>query len=725
MRMPTLISADLRPAEVGEDQKDRTDDAEPRSDLGADEPEGQAKPAPWVRIALLVLLAATAGAYLYNLAASGYGNDFYAAAVEAGAKSWKAMFFGSLDPSNFITVDKPPAALWVMELSARIFGFNTWSVMVPNVLEGVAAVGLLFGAVRRVAGPAAGLLAGAILAVTPVAALMFRFDNPDAMLVLLLVAAAYFLTCALERAKTGWLLLAGSFVGLAFLAKMGQALIVVPAFGLAYLIAAPTGLRRRIGQLTAALAAMIVASGWWVAIVALTPAVDRPFIDGSPDNSILNLIFGYNGLERLSGNGGGANFSGSAGLLRLFNQAMGGQASWLIPLALVAMVAVVAARWRSGRCDRPRAAAILWGGWLLVTAAVFSFSRGTIHTYYTVALTPAIAALVAIGAQQLWFRREQLWARALGAVAVLGTSVWAWVLLDRTPSWFPWLRWAIVVAGALGALGLSAAPLLLRSRRRVGLALAALVAVGCLSGPVAYSGATIDSGHTGSIPSAGPTSAQTLGGFGGGGSTPGAGGFGPGRGGFTPRQSGQAPGSQGSGNNPPGGFPSGQAGSGQRRPATGGTGLGRGGSTTAGGGLGQGARSRGFRGGFGAGTPGAGGGFTTSSALVKALEAGASKYRWVAAVEGSQSAASLELASDGDAVMAIGGFSGLGGNLSLAAFQDYVAQGEIHYYIGGSSAGPGRSSSGSTISTWVASHFHSVTIGGETVYDLTSKTQKS
>ena len=486
------------------------------------EPEG-ATPR-WARLALLVLLATTAGTYLWNLAASGYGNSFYAAAVEAGSKSWKAMFFGSLDTSNFITVDKPPAALWVMDLSARIFGFSTWSVMVPGVLEGVAAVALLYAAVRRVANPTAGLVAGAVLAATPVAALMFRFDNPDALLVLLLVGAAYCMTRAIEKAGTKWLLAVGALLGFAFLTKMMQAFTVVPAFGLAYLIAAPTSLRRRAVQLLAGLGALVVAGGWWVVIVSLVPAADRPFIDGSPDNSIWNLIFVYNGFGRLSGSGtgGGANFSGTAGVFRLFNDAMGGQASWLLPAALVGFVAVLVVRRRAPRTDKVRAAAIVWGGWLLVTGAVFSYGKGVIHTYYTVALAPAIAALVAIGAQQLWKERAHVWARAVAAGSVVLTAGWAWALLERTPSWNPELRWIVVVAGVIGAAMIMGAPALLRRGRWGGIAIAALVGAACLTGPVAYAADTIATSHTGSIPTAGPASAQ---GFGGAGSPGGGAGF--------------------------------------------------------------------------------------------------------------------------------------------------------------------------------------------------------
>jgi len=197
------------------------------------------------------LLAATAVLYLWGLGASGWANAFYSAAVQAATKSWKAMFFGAFDSSNFITVDKPPAALWIMGISARIFGVNAWSMLVPEALEGVAAVGLLYATVRRRFGPSAGLLPGAELALTPVAVLMFRFNNPDALLTLLLVGAAYALTRALEGARTRWLILVGALIGFAFLTKMLQAFLVVPAFGLVYLIAAPTSLWRRAGQLLA------------------------------------------------------------------------------------------------------------------------------------------------------------------------------------------------------------------------------------------------------------------------------------------------------------------------------------------------------------------------------------------------------------------------------------------------------------------------------------------
>ena len=241
----------------------------------------------WVRPALLALLVGTAVLYLWGLGASGWANSFYSAAVQAGTKSWKAFFFGSSDAANFITVDKPPASLWVMEISARLFGLNSWSILVPQALEGVASVAVLYAAVRRSFRPGAALLAGLVLATTPVAALMFRYNNPDALLVLLLTVATYATVRALERANTWWLVLAMSAVGTGFITKMLQAFLVVPAIVLVYLLAAPTPLRRRLVQLGVGAVALVVSAGWWVAIVQLTPAADRPYIGGSQDNNLL------------------------------------------------------------------------------------------------------------------------------------------------------------------------------------------------------------------------------------------------------------------------------------------------------------------------------------------------------------------------------------------------------------------------------------------------------
>ena len=367
--------------------------------------------AVWVRPALLGLLVLTALLYLWALGRSGWANSYYAAAVQAGTQSWKAFFFGSFDSANFITVDKTPASLWAMVLSARVFGLSSWSVLAPQALMGVATVGFTYASVRRWWGPAGGLLAGAVVALTPVSAMMFRYDNPDALLTLVLVIAAYAVLRAIEDGRTRWLALAGALVGLGYLTKMLQAFVVLPVFALAYLVAGPAGWGRRLGQLLVAFAAVLVAAGWWVAVVELWPASSRPMIGGSTTNSILQLTFGYNGLGRLTGQetgavgGGGAPpFWGSTGVLRLFAREMGGEISWLLPAALVALgagVVLAIAAWRA-RSDAPylgrmlRGGLVVWGGWLVVTGVLFSFAAGIIHPYYNVVLAPAIGAVLGI-----------------------------------------------------------------------------------------------------------------------------------------------------------------------------------------------------------------------------------------------------------------------------------------------------------------------------------------
>ncbi len=265
----------------------------------------------WARPALLGLLTLTAILYLWDLGRNGWANDFYAAAVQAGTKSWKAFFFGSFDQSNFITVDKTPASLWVMEISGRIFGFSQWSMLAPQALEGVGSVLLLYAAVKRWFGPPAGLIAGMVLALTPVAALMFRFNNPDALLVLLMTAAAYTLVRAIENGRTKWLMFTGLLLGFAFLAKMLQAFLVVPGFAVAYLWAGPPRLGRRIWQTVLMGVGIIVGAGWWILAAELTPAADRPYFGGSTNNNILQLAIGYNGLGRLTGNETGSIGAGN------------------------------------------------------------------------------------------------------------------------------------------------------------------------------------------------------------------------------------------------------------------------------------------------------------------------------------------------------------------------------------------------------------------------------
>ncbi|HTX70052.1 MAG TPA: glycosyltransferase family 39 protein [Thermoleophilia bacterium] len=656
----------------------------------------------WVRPLLLALLGATAVLYIVGLDRSGWANAFYSAAVQAGASSWKALFFGSSDAANFITVDKPPLSLWVMGVSARLFGVNAWSILVPEALMGVTAVGVLYATVRRWASPAAGLLAGAALALTPVATLMFRFNNPDALLVLLLTLAAYTTVRALERGSARWLALTGVLVGCGFMTKMLQAFLVVPVFALVYLIAAPTPLRRRLWHLLVAGAALVVSAGWWVAVVELWPKSSRPYIGGSQTNSVLELIFGYNGLGRLTGNETGSVIAGgtgtagawgATGIWRMFNASWGGQIAWLLPAAVVFGAALLWLTRRAPRTDRTRAATLLWGGTLLVTLVVFSFGKGIIHEYYAVALAPPIGALVGMGAAALWKVRQWLAARLTLAAVILGTSLWAYVLLDRSADWYPWLRFAVVAGGVIAAALVALGE---RAGQRLALAGALAGVLVALAGPAAYSLQTAATAHTGSLPTAGPAVAGSRGGPGGG--FPGGGGNFAGGGGFLG-------GGNSAGGAPPAMTASQDGGAAPQTPPGGFGGLGGRGD-----------------GGFG----GAGGGLldasTPGSRLTALLQKDASTYAWVAATVGAQSAAGYQLAT-GDPVMSLGGFNGSDPYPTLAEFEALVAAGKVHYFIAGGGMGGGPGGGGgstSAIGSWVSQTFTSTTIDGITLYDLTS-----
>jgi 4-amino-4-deoxy-L-arabinose transferase-like glycosyltransferase len=627
------------------------------SDEGGGTPEAR-----WTRPAFWALLAGTAVLYLWGLGSSGWANSYYAAAAQAGTQDWKAWLFGSLDAGNAITVDKPPAAMWVMGLSGRLFGFNAFTMLLPEALMGVAAVAILYFTVRRTSGANAGLIAGLALALTPVATLMFRFNNPDALLVLLLVVAAYCTVRAIDassaRGMSMWMALTGCAIGFAFLTKMLQAFLVVPGLALAVLVAAPFGIWKRLGALLIGGATMIVSAGWYVALVSLCPAGSRPYIAGSTDNSLLQLAFGYNGIERIAGNegggpggggpghfpggpgGGGMNlfFGGDPGVTRLFGPSMGVEASWLLPAALIGLIAGFWLTWRAARTDRVRAGLLLWGGWLLVTGAVFSFMAGTVHPYYNVALAPAVAALVGIAVAQLIQRRDSLAPRLLLAAMLAVTGVWSFLLLNRTPEWWPVVRWVVLVGSIVVALLLAVRAHRLGRATAVVAIAAALVGLG---GPAAFSIYNAASAHSGPGTMSGP---QKPGGFGFGG--------GPGHG--------------------PGG----------------------------------------------PGGPGRGGDNAQVEALLKGVD-----NRWAAAGIGSMSVSDLELKT-GASLMAIGGFTGSDPSPTLAQFQQYVADGQVRYFLADSGrGGPGghRSGTASEITTWVEQHFTKKDVGGTTVYDLQSK----
>ncbi|MFE3290041.1 ArnT family glycosyltransferase [Rhodococcus sp. NPDC059234] len=674
---------------------DPTTAAPPRP-AGPPAASGTRRPATrWERIGLAVLLAGTAVAYLWNITVNGMGNQFYAAAAQAGSRSWKALLFGSLDSANFITVDKPPVSQWVMGLSGQIFGFGSASMLIPQALMAVASVALLHGAVGRVSGRGAGLLAGAALALTPVAALMFRFNNPDAVMVLLMTAGAYAAVRSLERASARWIALAGAALGFAFLAKMLEGLMVMPALVVAFAVAAPAPVRARLVRLLGALAAFLVSSGWFVLLTLVWPASSRPYLAGSTDDNFMNLVLGYNGFARVLGRnhpGGGAGgpgpgqgavvppngqaahdvAAGSAahgggfggfggqtqGLGRLFTGEFGFEIGWLVPAALLAMVLVVASRWRAPRTDLVRAGAIVFGGWLVVDGLVLSYMSGTIHPYYCLSLAPAVAGMFAIGVHEMWTRRTTWFGRSGLAGILLAAGVWSFWILGRNADWMPALRWVILAVSVVSAATVLA-PRVGRDGR-LGTVAVVVGIVAALSGSGAYAIATLGQPHTGGGPTVGPAAAHRSGG------------------------------------------PGGAFGEGESDPQL-------------------------------------------DSMLAT------TDTTWSAAVDRSSTAAGLELSSD-TAVMAIGGFTGSDPTPTLAEFVDYVRNGQVTYYLvqnraqdggdrspggqdataqsgqqsqagqqarAGRGAAPGgRESAHKDIADWVAAHFTPITVGSTTVYDL-------
>ncbi|MGW3347523.1 glycosyltransferase family 39 protein [Nonomuraea rubra] len=640
-----------------------------RALLGAEDDPRWSRPALWAVLA--------AAFVLYAWALSGNANEYYAAAILSGTQSWKAFFFGAIDAGSFITVDKPPLALWVMGLSARIFGYGTWSMLLPQALAGVAAVGLVHSAVRRAftdpAGHVAALIAAVVMTLTPITVAINRDNNPDTVLVLLLVLSAWFCLEALRAGRLRPLLVAALFVGLGFNAKMLQAYLVVPALALAYLACARVPWLKRVGHLLAAGVVLVVSSAWWMVITDLWPAESRPYIGGSTDNTVWDLVIGYNGLGRVfgqgRGGGGGGGFGGEAGAGRLFNDILAGQISWLLPFCVVALGFAVLPRVRRRFAGGgPTAAAwLVWGGWLVVHYVVFSFSSGTFHPYYTTAMAPAVAALAGMGGVVMWraYRRSRAWAWVL-PLAVALTGGWSFVVLRRTPDWLPWLAWVVLGATLVAVVVL----VLAKALGRVRVAAVALVAavVAGLAGPAAYAVTPLQSQINGTNPTAGPSSGRM--GFGGPGGTPGR-----------MPDGGQFPG----GATQPGGNP--QDG---RTAATGERGSGR----------------TGF---MGRGGPGGG----VSDELAGYLVANQGGATWLAAVSSAQQASGLIL-STGKPVIAMGGFTGSDPAMTVDRLRSLVSSGQLRYVLSGSGGGPGRGNA--EVTSWVQQNCTAVD-GQDGLYD--------
>ena len=648
---------------------------------------GRADDPRWVRPALLAIIAAAALLCLWDLTRNGYSNEYYAAAARAGSESWKAWFFGSLDPGSFITVDKPPLSLWLMGLSARVFGFSSFSILLPQALCTVASVGLLYATVRRAFGPTAGLLAAGALALTPVTVAIGRVNNPDALLVLLMVASAYLMQRAIESGRTKYLAWCGAVVGLAFMTKLLQGWMVVPALTLAYLVAGPPRLPTRIRQLAIAGATMVAVSAAWPVAVSLWPG-SRPYIGGSTNGSIWNLIFGYDGFGRLTGGsggaGGGVTFGGAPGLLRMFNQQVGGQIAWLIPVAAVGLIAGLWLTRRAPRTDLRRAGWILFGTWAIVHVAIFSSQQGIFHPYYVSALAPAVAALTGAGIVTLVRWSRDSWVGLLTLDTAIAVTAWlAVVLLGRTSTFDPALRVVIPVAAVVAIIA-SAALRVPTARRRAALGLAAVAAAtALLAGPASYSLANLNRSLSGNNVIAGPASAASA-------SGPGGRGGGPTGAHLASRPSA-----------PPAGF-SGRAGGFSGAPS--------GGARTGSPG------TRAF-----AGAPGGGSG-QVSSHVIAYLEAHQGSARYLLAASGSQTTAPI-IISTGRAVVTIGGFNGSDPAPTVAQLSKLVSAGQLKYVLlssGGGRGGPGQGGGSSqAIATWVKAHgsvVKGVSVGSGTLY---------
>ncbi|WP_369227071.1 glycosyltransferase family 39 protein [Streptomyces sp. R39] len=665
--------------------------------------------------ALGAILLLSALLYGWALGSLGWANSYYSAAVKSMGRDWTNFLFGSFDPAGVVTVDKPPAALWPQVVSSKIFGMHGWALILPQVVEGVAAVFLLHRTVRRWAGEDAALLAALVMTLTPITVAINRDNNPDTLLVLFLVAAAYALTCALQtgsgRRSTWWLCASGFLIGCGFLTKMMAAWMVLPALAAAWLVGARGTWPARVGRLLIAGAVCAVSSLWWVLMVAWWPG-EKPYIGGSTDGGAWDLVTGYNGFGRIFGEGAGTGggmgnfggaFGGEAGLLRLFNDQNAGQISWLLPVSAVALIVAVAGavlrRRGSGSAGEALAGSgwALWGAWLVVCGLVFSTQEGIFHPYYTTQLAPAVAALTAglVTALVRAHRAGARWALPVGAGTVLVTMVWAVVVIRREPSWHGWLAWVVVLLGLI-AVGLLTAAV--RAVRLVPVALGgALVAV--LLAPAAWA-VSVTGGSGSAMAGGNPTAGPVTMSFGGGnGALPkgfeppkGLGGGGVGTSGGS---SGELP------EGMPSGMPGFPVGSG-------------GGSDSAGGsmpsfpGTGGGSGSGG-RGGFG--RLGSAAKLTSDQRKILGFATEHSDgARITLAVDGgAQSAAAFILDSDAT-VIGMGGFSGTDDAPSVRQLQKWTKDGELRYVLGSGSSGGmsammgGKDSAASQRSTWISEH---------------------
>ena len=729
--------------------------------LSADEPAPRPRPRwavwrspadqpAWARPALLGIAAVAALLYARNITQAGLA-PFYSVAVKSMSVSWKAFFYGAFDPGATITIDKLAGSFLPQALSARIFGFHPWSLALPQVIEGVVSVLAMYRVVRRWAGPVPGLLAAGIFAATPIAASMFGHSMEDGALTMCLVLAADSWQRAVMEGRLRSLCWAGVWVGLGFQTKMLQAWMVLPALGLGYLLAAPNGLGRRLWQLCVAGLVMLAVSLSWIALYTFTPAADRPYVDGSTNNSAVAMVFGYNGVERFGisfpgsvsafGGGDGARraapepqaaeapaeadgaptatapggveynaggFLGSSGSwTKLIGSRFGPEIGWLYPLALLALIAGLAWRGRARRTDQLRAGLVMWGLWLITFGVIYSGMDNIPHTAYMASLAPPLAALSGTGIVLFWrWYRSGSRAWWLLPLAIAGQVAWAWYLWSDYRGFLPWVLPAAIVAGGAAIVVLAAArlpwlalPWRVSSRRILlgaGVAAGTVGVAAMLAAPAAWSASVLDAKYAGSSfdASAGPG-----GGFGPGGGARAAGGV---------RQfEGYGRFREGRPRGEFGDFPDGDV---------------PGGGNFPGGGNVPGGNAPG--GGAGGGPGGAGGGLFDTATTLTGSQLQLYRYltehrdgaRYLFAVQGWTAAGPYILAT-GQAVLPMGGFSGSVPEPTLARVKQLVTTGQLRFFMlgGGGFAGPGglgTRGGGETaqIEAWVESSCHTVQV---------------
>lgn len=466
----------------------------------------------WEKLSFAGLLVASGFLYLWNLSINGWANQFYSASVLAGTKSWEGFLFGSNDIGNSITVDKPPAFLWLMDISVKLFGFNSWAILVPQALLGVGTIAVLYFIVRQFFPAAVALVAGVLMASTPVGSVIFRYNNPDALLTFLITLAALFVLLGIKRGGIKWIIFAGICFGFAFLTKEFAAFLSLPGLGLVYVVLAPGSIGKRVRELGLGLLAICVSAGWWVALMVLTPSSNRPYAAGSSNNSFLSAVFGYNGFNRLAAATakvpaalknlpGAGEITDPGSSFRLFVEDVALEGGWLLPITIVMLFVTIFYYLHKKEATKGQKGTVaLLALWLIPTSIIFSLMSGIFHSYYVVVTAPTEAGITAIGLYALWRLRQTAHIKTMISFGLVLNALWFIHLITTTS--LP-VNLFITLTLGLNILAIFFVILSHRSNRTAVIA-ACLVVLTLVAVPAYYSVLTTAAPRTGASPEAGP-----------------------------------------------------------------------------------------------------------------------------------------------------------------------------------------------------------------------------